>query len=630
MHRFSTLLFFSLLFSFVSFGKTPDKPFDYAGIPVTDGKYIEVNIVEKAVIVKRYNADGSLDLTFGTNGVLSEYLGGRDVQYSFTYIQPDGKIDIIGYMWAVYADWFVLRLNTDGTKDAFSYSGFGTQNVFPGRATMDCGGRLIIVGQENATRHSDFGMTVYTPDLSGKSIYWLDFSTYIPIGQDPPSEDYPNAVYSLYDNQLLVTGTADGVYAEALYQLDETTQTYKFIRKSIGTPTSFTLYIAAPADVVISTDQNSCTASNVSLGSPSVLVPCYQSLTNDAPAVFQPGTTTVTWTLTDINGLTNTAIQKVTVNDSIPPQLEAPSVTSFCTDPSGTYSIAKPSYSDNCSLAGISYQITGATVRNGTGDDASGVFNPGESTITWLVVDRSGNTTAGVTMVNIGSGSLDGNITTSKVLQNAQDNTVYLGYEPGASITLTASLQGYSEATSYQWSNGATTPSITVSPSVTTTYTVTVTNNTGCSIQLSKTIQVVDVRCGNKMDKVALCRNGNQICVSANAVSAQLRSGATLGDCTNTKHNGKENLKQSKAKDGLTVNVLSNPSPSYFIMNINSTSSTPILLSIISSEGKLLEKRIFANNQSVTVGHDYRPGVYYATVEQGSERVILKLVKLKE
>jgi hypothetical protein len=245
-------------------------------------------------------------------------------------------------------------------------------------------------------------------------------------------------------------------------------------------------------------------------------------------------------------------------------------------------------------------------------------------------VDGSGNTTTGKTLVNIGSGSLQGSITTLKALDQGEENTVYLGYQPASSITLTASLQGDSKASSYLWSNGATTPSITVSPSVTTNYTVTVTNSTGCTIQLTRTIRVVDVRCGNKMDKVAICRNGNQICVSANAVPAQLRSGASLGDCAGTRHNGKENLKQSTARDGLTINVLSNPSPSYFILNVDSKLRTPISLRLISPEGKVLEQRTLSNTQSIQIGNGYRPGLYYAIGIQGSESVVVKLVKLKE
>jgi hypothetical protein len=631
MHRLFTLLISTLLFSVVSFGKTPGKPFVNTGtITLSDGKQLSIDVTDNTVTVKRLNTDGSLDISFGNNGLTTELVGGRQPTFSFGYIQQDGKIDIIGYTWAGYFTWFVLRLNPDGTKDAFNYSGFGTQNVFPVAATMDCEGRLIIVGNESHDIAWNFGVTIYNPDLSVNKVFSADFSTYIPIGGLPMSNDIPNAVYSINDNRILVTGTADGVYAEAVYGWNASLNEFVFFNQYKGTHQAYLPYIDAPAAVVVSTDQNSCTASHVSLGSPSVLVPCYQSLTNNAPAVFQPGTTTVTWTLKDINGLTNTATQQVTVNDSVPPHLEASAAVSYCIDPSGSYTIARPRYSDNCSLAGISYRVTGATTRSATGDDASGVFNPGTSTITWLVVDGSGNTTTAETLVNIGSGSLQGSITTLKALEQGDENTVYVGYQPAASITLTAAIQGDNKAASYLWNNGATTPTITVSPLVTTNYSVTVTNSTGCTIQLSRNIQVVDVRCGNKMDKVALCKNGNQVCVSGNAVPAQLRSGASLGDCNNTRHNSKESLKQSTGKYALTVNVLSNPSPSYFILNVDSKLRTPISLRLISPEGKVLEQRTLSNSQSIQIGNDYRPGLYYAIVIQGSESVVVKLVKLKE
>src|ERR1035437_6717743 len=47
----------------------------------------------------------------------------------------------------------------------------------------------------------------------------------------------------------------------------------------------------------------------------------------------------------------------------------------------------------------ITFQITGATIRNGTGNDASGIFNPGVSTITWTVTDACGNTATCTTTV---------------------------------------------------------------------------------------------------------------------------------------------------------------------------------------------------------------------------------------
>jgi hypothetical protein len=51
---------------------------------------------------------------------------------------------------------------------------------------------------------------------------------------------------------------------------------------------------------------------------------------------------------------------------------------------------------------------------------------------------------------------------------------------PGGSATLTATVTGGTAPYTYSWSNGATTPSITVSPSSTTSYTVVVTAANGC------------------------------------------------------------------------------------------------------------------------------------------------------
>ncbi|MGZ6414221.1 MAG: beta strand repeat-containing protein, partial [Bacteroidia bacterium] len=71
--------------------------------------------------------------------------------------------------------------------------------------------------------------------------------------------------------------------------------------------------IAAPADVTMNITTG-CTASGVVLGSPSTDDNCsIVSVTNDAPANFNIGATTVTWTVTDGSGNISTATQTVTI-----------------------------------------------------------------------------------------------------------------------------------------------------------------------------------------------------------------------------------------------------------------------------------------------------------------------------
>ncbi len=79
--------------------------------------------------------------------------------------------------------------------------------------------------------------------------------------------------------------------------------------------------ITAPAAVSACTNLN-CTAAGVNLGTPVTADNCtVASVTNDAPAAFPLGATTVTWTVTDAAGNTATATQTVTVTDGTAPSI---------------------------------------------------------------------------------------------------------------------------------------------------------------------------------------------------------------------------------------------------------------------------------------------------------------------
>ena len=70
--------------------------------------------------------------------------------------------------------------------------------------------------------------------------------------------------------------------------------------------------------VTVNTDVGKCETAkdNVNLGVPTFSDNCSgTTITNDAPAVFTVGTTTVTWTATDASGNTATATQLITIED---------------------------------------------------------------------------------------------------------------------------------------------------------------------------------------------------------------------------------------------------------------------------------------------------------------------------
>src|SRR4029078_1864256 len=98
----------------------------------------------------------------------------------------------------------------------------------------------------------------------------------------------------------------------------------------------------------------------------------------------------------------------------------------------------------------------------------------------------------------------------------------------GGSSTLTA--RG---ATSYQWSTGQTTASITVSPSSTTTYSVTGTNASGCSGVASVTVSVNALpNVTASASSASICPGGSSTLTASGATSYQWSTGATTASIT--------------------------------------------------------------------------------------------------
>ncbi|WP_194976510.1 HYR domain-containing protein, partial [Aquiflexum lacus] len=141
--------------------------------------------------------------------------------------------------------------------------------------------------------------------------------------------------------------------------------------------------VSAPADILVDTDKGICEANNVDLGIATFTGDIPDGgLSNDAPTSFTLGETIVTWTVTDRSGNSATAVQKVTVRDRELPDIKAPANLVLSATSGGISSsevdLGEPEVSDNCSIA---------EVRN----NAPAVFPIGTTTVTWTVIDGSGN-----------------------------------------------------------------------------------------------------------------------------------------------------------------------------------------------------------------------------------------------
>ena len=113
---------------------------------------------------------------------------------------------------------------------------------------------------------------------------------------------------------------------------------------------------------------------------------------------FPVGSTTVTWTITDICGNTASCSITINVSDNQAPTITCPSnyiVNTAIGSCTKSVSTSNPTIWDNCSVTKLTWSMTGATVANSpqTGINYIGTytFNIGTTTVTYNVYDAAGN-----------------------------------------------------------------------------------------------------------------------------------------------------------------------------------------------------------------------------------------------
>jgi hypothetical protein len=322
------------------------------------------------------------------------------------------------------------------------------------------------------------------------------------------------------------------------------------------------------------------------------------------------------------------AIAKLGTSGNVP---DAPAVTAS-TNPicNGTSTLLSIS-SGNLNNATEWKWYTGSCGGTLVGSGNSITVNPVQNT-TYYVRGEGGCSGPGAcASITINIGSIDVTIPDVKALNYSSIafNTVYPPYAPASSITLTAQPSGASGPYNYSWSNGATTQSITVSPSSNTTYTVTVTDASGCTGTASKEVVVKNVNCNN--GKVYMCHitgnssHVNTICIDNNAVATHLAAGCSLGECI-----GSRNAPSAMETEvvNFKIEILPNPSEKYFNLIINTGDATKISIRVMDVLGRVVEVRTnIAASSNIRFGNDLSAGIYFAEIIQGRNRKVIKLVK---
>lgn len=116
--------------------------------------------IRNKFVIKRYNADGSSDNTFGNNGTVTTILSNGSYFQNDLTIQSDGKIVVIGGKSSSSSQGFIaVRYNADGSLDtSFGNSGIAsTNNSWGSVITLQNDGKILIGGNsENANFDQDF------------------------------------------------------------------------------------------------------------------------------------------------------------------------------------------------------------------------------------------------------------------------------------------------------------------------------------------------------------------------------------------------------------------------------------------------------------------------------------------
>ncbi|HEX8659095.1 MAG TPA: T9SS-dependent M36 family metallopeptidase [Hymenobacter sp.] len=173
----------------------------------------------------------------------------------------------------------------------------------------------------------------------------------------------------------------------------------------------------------------------------------------------------------------------------------------------------------------------------------------------------------------------------------AAAKTIYLGY--GAqTVTLTASGDS---TFAYTWSPAAGLSDSTLANPVFTptaagsyTFTVTAVNSALCTRTATVTLNVIDVRCGNKLNKVQVCHKGKVLCIGSSGVADHLAHGDMVGACDKAVEPASLSGEPASTKENTVLTVSPNPSNAQTTLAFTLTQRGAYRLEVINMQGALV------------------------------------------
>src|SRR5439155_1000972 len=189
----------------------------YALVLQPDGKLVAAgsDVSQSAFALVRYNANGSLDPTFGMSGTASTPVGIDTSGASALVLQSDGKLVAAGNAWkdSVDADFAVLRYNANGSLDAtFGAGGKVTTSIGSNEddayaLVVQPDGKLVAASSTFIGVTSDFTLLRYNANGSLDATFGTGGKVTTPVGS---AGDYADALVFQPDGKLVAAGSVEG------------------------------------------------------------------------------------------------------------------------------------------------------------------------------------------------------------------------------------------------------------------------------------------------------------------------------------------------------------------------------------------------------------------------------------
>jgi hypothetical protein len=232
------------------------------------------------------------------------------------------------------------------------------------------------------------------------------------------------------------------------------------------------------------------------------------------------------------------------------------------------------------------------------------------------------------------------------MVELSPNQIVYYGYPPMECVTVSAVATGGEPPYSFLWNNGETNSSFEVCPLESDYYIVTVIDADGNEVKDSTRVCVIDVRCGNNLNKVEICHyppgnpgNFHTLCIGMPAVNAHLAHGDSIGSCeierrcTDTSYVTGISLSFTQQKETY-LKVFPNPAANYTTVLYKIDNPGAISITLINSLGQV--KRSIENNitkkgeihkfeLNLTGLH---PGIYFLILQQENNEILTQKLSL--